>query len=187
MNTSDVSNVKDSRLSAGGDWVVSRSKNFRVNIIVWGVPKHFTTLEFRSKFADLGLSQFVSGKVLWEGDHVRLILTAKDSKGVNQHVVRQVSASIRKVGYRCVLDEQVKSSCKEKAASLKCDNRFELLMDEECSTNECDGMGGVDLEVVSNRVKVLEDKKKQRRRLRVATWNFSGLCSERKQKEVGEL
>ena len=28
---------------------------------------------------------------------------------------------------------------------------------------------------------------KRERRLRVATWNFSGLGSERKQKEVGEL
>ena len=25
------------------------------------------------------------------------------------------------------------------------------------------------------------------RKLRIATWNFSGLCSEHKQKEVGEL
>ena len=28
---------------------------------------------------------------------------------------------------------------------------------------------------------------KRERRLRVATWNFSRLCSDRKQKEVGEL
>ena len=28
---------------------------------------------------------------------------------------------------------------------------------------------------------------KKDRRLRVSTWNFSGLCSERKQREVGEL
>ena len=39
--------------------------------------------------------------------------------------------------------------------------------------------------VLSNRIKaVLESK---RERLRVATWNFSGLCSERKQKEVEVL
>ena len=186
MSTSNVSHLNDCQLSAGGDWVVSRSKNFRANIIVWGVPKHFSTLEVRCKFADLGLSRFVSGKVVWEGDHVRLILTAKDSKGVNQHVVRHVSASLRKAGYRCVLDEQINSSSKARTSCLKCVNRFELLMDEECSSNECERTGDIDLEVVSNKVKGLEDKKKQRR-LRVATWNFSGLCSERKQKEVGEL
>ena len=28
---------------------------------------------------------------------------------------------------------------------------------------------------------------RQERKLRVGTWNFSGLCSEHKQKEVGEL
>ena len=36
---------------------------------------------------------------------------------------------------------------------------------------------------VGNKVKALGG----RRRLRVATWNFSGLGSERKQKEIGEL
>ena len=30
-------------------------------------------------------------------------------------------------------------------------------------------------------------KNKWKRRLRVATWNFSGLCSDCKQKEVGKL
>ena len=68
MTTNYVS-VNNSRLSAGGDWAVSRSKRFRANI-VWGVPKHFSMLEVRSKFADIGLSSFVSGKVVWEGDHV---------------------------------------------------------------------------------------------------------------------
>ena len=56
MTTNYVSSINDSRLSAGGDWAVSRSKRFRANIIVWGVPKHFSTLEVRSKFADIGLS-----------------------------------------------------------------------------------------------------------------------------------
>ena len=58
-------------------------------------------------------------------------------------------------------------------------------MDENCSTYESDVVD-VDLEVVNNKIMNLGDNK-QRRRLRVATWNFSGLCSERKQKEVGEL
>ena len=78
---------------------------------MWGVPKHFSTLEIRSKFADIGLSSLVRGKVVWEGDHIRLVLTVKDSKGISKHVVSQVSARLRKIGYRCVLDEQVKSTC----------------------------------------------------------------------------
>ena len=66
-------------------------------------------------------------------------------------------------------------------------NCFELLTNRKCSTCECDSTVGVDVQVVSNKIKILGDKMKQGRRLRVATWNFSGLCSERKQKEVGEL
>ena len=87
MTTNYVSCVNDSRLSAGGAWAVSRRKCFRANIIVWGVPKHFSTFEIRSKFADIGLSSLVRGKVVWEGDHIRLVLTAKDSKGISKHVV----------------------------------------------------------------------------------------------------
>ena len=43
----------------------------------------------------------------------------------------------------------------------------------------------VDVNVVSNRIKAVVGSKRERK-LRVATWrNFSGLCSERKQKEIG--
>ena len=90
--------LSDFRLSgAGGDWVVSRSKTSRASVIVCGVPKHLSTLDICSKFANIGLSSFVSGKIAWEDDHVRLILTAKNSKGINKHVVRQVSAALRKI------------------------------------------------------------------------------------------
>ena len=44
-----------------------------------------------------GLSSFVSGKVLWEGDHVRLILAAKDSKGISKYIVSQMSARLWKI------------------------------------------------------------------------------------------
>ena len=36
--------------------------------------------------------------VLWEGDHIRLVLTKKDSKGISSELVKQVSASLRKMG-----------------------------------------------------------------------------------------
>ena len=44
----------------------------------------------------------------------------------------------------------------------------------------------VDVNVLSIRIKTVLESKRERR-LRVATWNFSGLCSECKQKEVGEV
>ena len=44
----------------------------------------------------------------------------------------------------------------------------------------------IDVNVISHRIQALEGSNRERR-LRVATWNFSGLCSERKQKEIGEV
>ena len=36
----------------------------------------------------------------------------KDSKGVSSELVKQVSANLRKVGCRCVIDEQLRKTCK---------------------------------------------------------------------------
>ena len=44
----------------------------------------------------------------------------------------------------------------------------------------------VDVDLVGSKGKKLVGNK-QESRLRVATWNFSGLCGDRKQKDVGEL
>ena len=44
------------------------------NVLVWGLPKSFTTLDIRSKCVDIGLDIFVRGCVRWEGDHVWLVL-----------------------------------------------------------------------------------------------------------------
>ena len=48
-------------------------------------------VEVCSIFADLGLERFVRGKVFWEGDHVRLLLTSKDSNGISKELVREGS------------------------------------------------------------------------------------------------
>ena len=45
---------------------------------------------------------------------------------------------------------------------------------------------GLDVQLVGDRVRVLGGSVRDRR-LRVATWNFSGFGSERKQKEIGEV
>ena len=80
------------------DWLVSHTKGFRANIIVWRMPKHLPTVEMRAKLADLGLDSFVRGNAFWEGEHVRLVLTPKDSKGLTKELVSQVSDSLRKIG-----------------------------------------------------------------------------------------
>ena len=44
----------------------------------------------------------------------------------------------------------------------------------------------VDVELVDSKAKALVRNKRERK-LRLATWNFSGLCSDRKQKGIVEL
>ena len=84
MRTRHARNGPDLQPRTGKDLVVSHNQRSRVNIIVWGLHKELTTLEVRAKFADMaGLESFVRGNVLWEGDHIRLVLTKKDSKGVS--------------------------------------------------------------------------------------------------------
>ena len=63
------------------------------------MPKDLTTLEIRAKLVDL------RGNMLWEGDHGRLVLTSKDSKGLSKELVSQESSSLRKIGCTCVLDD----------------------------------------------------------------------------------
>ena len=43
-----------------------------------------------------------------------------DSKGVSSELVKEVSASLRKIGCRCVIDEQVRKTCKSRVISTLC-------------------------------------------------------------------
>ena len=52
----------------------------------------------------------------WEGDHIRLVLTHNDSKGLT---VGEVSSCLRKIGCRCV---QVRNQCRSKLLNIKCVN-----------------------------------------------------------------
>ena len=80
MPTKNAVTKKDRQRRTSEDWVVSKHKRFRANIIVWGMPKDLTTLEIRAKLTDLGLASFVRGNVLWEGDHVRISSYSQDYK-----------------------------------------------------------------------------------------------------------
>ena len=44
---------------------MSCKKRFRANILVWGLPKSFTTLEVRSKFVDIGLASLLGALCAW--------------------------------------------------------------------------------------------------------------------------
>ena len=109
MPTRDEFLVAELQSTSENDWSVSQNKRFRARIIVWGMPKSLSTLEIRAKLADIGLASFARGSVAWEGDHVRLLLLPKDSKGLSKDVVGRISACLRKIGCRCVLDESQKA------------------------------------------------------------------------------
>ena len=194
MTTRRDANTATPRLRTSEDWLVSHNKGFRANIIVWGMPKDLPTLEIRAKLADLGLDSFVRGAAFWEGEHVRLVLTPDDSKRRTKELVSQVSASLRKIGCRCVLDD-VKSGVIVKSRPIECFNRYEPLTQLDYSNETVSSSlnsdvqndrVNVDVDLVARKAKAMV-RNKQERKLRLATWNFSGLCSDRKQKEIGEL
>ena len=96
------------------------------------MPKSLSTLEIRAKLADIGLDSFARGSVAWKGDHVRLLLLPKDSKGLSQDVVDRISACLRKIGCRCVLHESQKAWEPAGAqVNIACSNRFSSLVDED--------------------------------------------------------
>ena len=194
MTTRRDANTATPRLRTSEDWIVSHNKGFRANIIVWGMPKDLPTLEIRAKLADLGLDSFVRGAAFWEGEHVRLVLTPDDSKRLTKELVSQVSASLRKIGCRCVLDD-VKSGVIVKSRPIECFNRYEPLTQLDYSNETVSSSlnsdvqndrVNVDVDLVGRKAKAMVRNKRERK-LRLATWNFSGLCSDRKQKEIGEL
>ena len=129
MPTRDEFLVAELQSTSENDWSVSQNKRFRASIIVLGMPKSLSTLEIRAKLADIGLASFARGSVAWEGDHVRLLLLPKDSKGLSKDVVGRISAILRS---RFVLDESQKAwESAGVQVNIACSNRFSSLVDED--------------------------------------------------------
>ena len=89
----------------------------------------------------------------------------------------------KKIGCRCNSDEN-KDEVNQKPVELQCANRFKHLSIGVENEEPSDTVS-VDVDVVGGRVKEVNGFKRETK-LRIATWNFSGLCSEHKQKKVGE-
>ena len=177
MTTRRDANTATPQLKTSEDCLVSHNKGFRANIIVWGMPKDLPTLEIRAKMADLGLDSFVRGAAFWEGDHVRLVLTPNDSKRLTKELVSQVSASLRKIGCRCVLDD-VKSGIKVKSRPIECFNRYEPLTQLDYSNETVSSSLNsdvqnervhVDVDLVGSKTKALVRNKRERK-LRLAIY-----------------
>ena len=103
--------------------------------------------------------------MFWEGEHVRLVLTPRNSKGLTKELVSQVSSSLRKIGCRCVLDETIRDKSRSKPVHTDCINRFEPLSeqaDSSCSDEHIDTVR-VDVNFVEGKVKALGGNKRERR------------------------
>ena len=97
--------------------------------------------------------------------------------------------------YVLIYIDDVKSGVTFKSMPIECFNRYEPLAQLDysneavSSSSNSDKQNGsvyVDVDLVGSKAKRLVGNKRGRR-FRVATWNFGGLCSDHKQKEVGEL
>ena len=109
-----------------------------------------------------------------------------------EHHARDVITAcneLRKIGCRCVLDESVKREFMP--SQLQCSNRVCVLQSGIEGTDDLEGdveeyskghrISVVDMNKVRSQVGVAE---RGERKVRVAIWNFYGICSQRKQKEV---
>ena len=82
-------------------------RNGGANIILCGMPRSLSTLEIHAKLADIGEACVGRGNMRWEGDHVKIVVKPEDSIEVllKRYIVTRISACLRSIGCRCVLDE----------------------------------------------------------------------------------
>ena len=76
----------------------------------------------------------------WEGDHLRVVLTVNDSKAIDKSIMSELSAKLRKIGCRCVLDNGRKElvCC---SLPIACSNRFRSLKNDDVTIKKRDCMG----------------------------------------------
>ena len=94
----------------------------------------------------------------------------KDSKGLSKDVVGRISAILRKIGCRC---EKAWESAGVQV-NIACSNRFSSLVDEDVYVS-----GELNIDVVRQEAREVQSVRFARK-LKIATWNFAGLCSERR-------
>ena len=58
MPTSRNDVLRESAFETAADWSVSHGRRFRANIIIWGMRKHYSTLEVRTILADANFEKF---------------------------------------------------------------------------------------------------------------------------------
>ena len=99
---------------------------------------------------------------------------------LRKDVVGRISACLRKIGCRCVLEKEWEPTGVQ--VNIACSNRFSGLVDEDVYVG-----GEPNIGVVRQEACEVQRVTRFARKLKIATWNFAGLCSERKQKKVSEV
>ena len=145
--------------------------------------KHYSTLEVCTVPADANFENLAHGEMCWklgESDNLHVVLTVNDSKAIDKSIVSELSVKLRKIGCRCVLDDGRKELVRC-SLPIACSNRFRSLKNDDVTIKKRDCVG-----VPQG---VLQPRSAYNREygLRVGSWNLSGLCSQRKQKEVSEV
>ena len=84
---------------------MSHGRRFRANIVIWRIRNHYSTLEVHTILADANFENLARSEMHWEGDHLRKVLTVNDSKAIDKPIMSELSAKLRKIGCRCVLDD----------------------------------------------------------------------------------
>ena len=140
----------------------------------WGMFRERTIL------ADANFEKLPRDKLCWEGDHLRVVLTVNNSKAIDRSIVSELSANLRKIGCRCVLDDGRKELMRY-SLPIACSDRFRSLKNDNVTIKKRDFVGVPQGGLQSRSAYHREYG------LRVGSWNFSGLCSQCKQKEVSEV
>ena len=73
----------------------------------------------------------------WEGDHLRIVLTVNDSKAIDKLIVSELSAKLRKIGCRYVLDDG-RNELFRCSLSIAFSNRFCSLKNDDVTIKKCD-------------------------------------------------
>ena len=187
------SNVKKSELGLlsglENDWSVVGSRRKQKFLLVFGVKSSTSLIEFKIACGDIGLNWLVSrARINKLGNHMKIIVSNKFAKLLTPGYVSKLSRLMRvSYGWRCVCDEMSVGdyNVNKKCGNIKLVNRYDILQHE--SSNVYDkALASVSpaCDVAQGNNKVLSIKQ---RGLRIGTWNFQGLCSDRKALEIGEV
>ena len=140
MPTSRNDVLKESAFETAVDWSVSHGRRFRANIIIWGMRKHYSTLEVRTILADANFENLAHGEMRWEGDHLRVVQTVNDSKAIDKSIMSELSTKLRKIGCRCVLDDGRKELVRC-SLPIACSNHFRSLKNDDVTIKKRDCVG----------------------------------------------